>query len=155
MRAMFDPEGAPMAGFELPALQEGKSISLSDYEGKALFLTFFATWCGPCRVELPVLQRLYEEYGGEEFTILAVNVAEPRETVEPFVDELGLTLPVALDTDGSVKQSTFLRGVPMTLVLNQEHEVVELHQGFPPGAEQRMIDEIGELLGNPEDEGTE
>lgn len=83
--------------FTLAGLEEGSQVSLADFRGKYVMLNFWATWCSPCRAEMPVLQAYYTAHKDENFILLAVNVAEDAATVQTFLDENGFDFPVALD----------------------------------------------------------
>ena len=72
-------------------------ISLSDFRGKVVMLNFWATWCPPCRAEMPILEDAFEKYGNRGFTILAINDGEAAETVQAFAAKYGLTFPIVLD----------------------------------------------------------
>ncbi|WP_342663184.1 TlpA disulfide reductase family protein [Paenibacillus assamensis] len=90
--------------FELKTL-EGESIKLSDYRGKKVILNMWATWCPPCRVEMPDMQKIYDNYKDENVTILAVNMTQTEKNVDnipTFLDEMGITFPVALDPKGEI-----------------------------------------------------
>ena len=75
---------------------DGRVVEVKDFQGAVVLLNFWATWCGPCRVELPELQKLYDELGGKGLVVLAVAVDTPREKVRPFMERLGITLPAFL-----------------------------------------------------------
>ncbi len=81
---------------------EGSEISLKDFEGKAVFLNFWASWCGPCRDEMPSMEKLWQRFKENDFVILAVDLRESRGEVVSFMKEYGLTFPVLLDSKGEV-----------------------------------------------------
>ncbi|MBP9015379.1 MAG: TlpA family protein disulfide reductase [Candidatus Atribacteria bacterium] len=88
--------------FQLPGL-DGKTYSLSDFKGEPVVISFSATWCPPCRQELPLLQKIYEEYKDKaQLNVLVIDSGEPQTKVEAFAQELGLTFPVLLDEEGKV-----------------------------------------------------
>lgn len=97
--------------FSLEAL-DGGTVRLSDHRGEFIFLNFWATWCPPCREEMPSMERLQAEMVGQPFRILAVNVQEDRSTVASFVDENGYTFPILLDRSGQVAGNYSVRGIP-------------------------------------------
>ncbi len=115
--------------FTLPTLQEGESIRLSDLRGKKVMINFWATWCGPCRVEIPAMIKLYEEMRGQGFEILAVNLLEEPERVGPFVEDLQMNFPVLLDTSGKVSQAYYVRGIPTTIFVDEEGIIRIVHVG--------------------------
>ena len=107
----------------------GERVSLSDYRGQPVMINFWAVWCGFCRVELPEMQAVYEEYADRGFVILAVDVQEERSLVQPFVDELGLTFPVLLDGKSEVTRSYQVRGLPTSYFVDQNGVVVGVQVG--------------------------
>jgi peroxiredoxin len=95
--------GLPAPDFTFPDLN-GKVVSLSDYKGKVVFINIWATWCLPCREEMPSMQKLYDQFKGEAFEILAVSIdSAGRKAVAPFMRELNLTFPALLDTRGDIR----------------------------------------------------
>ncbi|OHD26383.1 MAG: hypothetical protein A2064_04810 [Spirochaetes bacterium GWB1_66_5] len=105
--------------FELQDLK-GKYIKLSGLKGKVVFLNFWATWCGPCRTEMPSMQRLYEQLKDQGLEILAVDLQEDKTRVQSFVKELGLTFTVLLDTKGTVGAQYTARAIPTTYLLDRQ-----------------------------------
>ncbi len=98
----------------------GKEVRLSGLKGKVVLLNFWATWCGPCRSEMPSMQRLYAQLKGQGLEILAVDLQEDKATVARFVKELGLTFPVLLDTAGSVGTQYGARAIPTTYLFDRK-----------------------------------
>ena len=135
------PERVPSVDFTLSRL-EGGSVSLSDYAGSVVLLNFWATWCPPCREELPSMVRLQEELGSDNFTILAVSLREERDVVESFMDEHDFELPVLLDPSGSVGMQYGVRGIPTSYVVDREGRVV----GMLVGAREWDAPEVKELI---------
>ena len=135
--------------FELTTLT-GETVSLSDYKGKTVILNFWASWCPPCRVEMPYMENYYEENkDSENVEILAVNMTKKErgggdkiEKVEGFVDELKLTFPVLLDEAGEVMKLYQVMAYPTTYIINPE--------GIITAKETRQLDEelISELVNN-------
>ncbi len=107
----------------------GQPLSLSDFRGKPAIINFWATWCPPCRSELPALQAAYNARSNE-IGFVAVDVKENAETVSAFVNELGLTFPVVVDSDGSVSDVSYqVRGLPTTLFVDANGVVAARHVG--------------------------
>ncbi|WP_052455615.1 TlpA disulfide reductase family protein [Bhargavaea cecembensis] len=126
--------------FELATL-DGKTASLSDYRGKKVVLNFWATWCPPCREEMPHMQRYYEENGGgEAFEIVAVNATETErgngKAVAPFVEELGLTFPILMDEKGNTSELYEILFYPVTYIIDEDGVVIE--QVMQPLTEKMM-----------------
>ena len=101
-----------------------KEVSLSDYQGQKVFLNFWASWCPPCRKEMPDMQKLQEEHG-EEVVILAVNVGENKATVSNFIMDNQLDFPVVLDQNRSTAQNYLVRGIPTSYFLDQDGIIQE------------------------------
>lgn len=98
----------------------GRPSSLSAYKGKVVLLNFWATWCGPCRAEIPSMEQLYTELKDEGFTIVAVNSQEPLEQVSAFVDDMGMSFPVLLDSTGRVGAAYGVRAIPTTYIIDPQ-----------------------------------
>jgi cytochrome c biogenesis protein CcmG/thiol:disulfide interchange protein DsbE len=103
---------------------DGGTIRLSDLRGQPVMINFWAVWCGFCRTELPEMQQAFEAYRDQGFTILAVDVQEDRSVVEPFVDELGLSFPILLDSEAEVSRSYRVRGLPTSYFLDQNGVII-------------------------------
>lgn len=106
------------------ATLEGKNIDIKDYKGKYVFLNFWATWCPPCREEMPSMEVLYKELKGEKFDILAISVGESPETVRAFLKTNPYTFPIALDPSGSLGSIFASRGIPTTYIINPEGKAI-------------------------------
>ena len=96
---------------------EGKKVSLKDFRGKIVFLNFWASWCTPCREEMPAMERLYQEFKDKNFIVLAVAVKDRKQDAINFVKELKLTYPVGLDPDGEVGLLYGAWGLPTTYLI--------------------------------------
>ena len=111
--------GSPAPDFSLPKL-DGDMVRLSDYRGKVVFLNIWATWCSPCREEMPSMEKLYQQMKGEDFEILAVSIdILGAKAVAPFVKELKLSFPTLLDPDGTVKRLYSTTGVPESFIIDK------------------------------------
>lgn len=113
----------PAPDFTLEDLS-GKRVSLKDLRGKVVFLNFWATWCLPCREEMPMMERLYRELKGEGLEVVAVNIKKSKREVQKFFDELGLTFTALLDKDAEVAQEYGAWAIPLTYLVNQKGEFV-------------------------------
>ena len=120
--------GAPATDFILLDLK-GEGVSLSDLRGRAVMISFWATWCGPCRIELPHIVEVYEEYRDQGFEVLAVNVREDPNRVRKYVEEAGLSFTVLLDTRGQVSKQYFVRGIPTNVFVDRKGIVRAVHIG--------------------------
>ena len=117
-------ESIPARDFSLPVASTGVSQSLSGLKGKAVFLNFWATWCGPCRSEMPSMEALYNKYREKGLEMLAVNIMEQKAEVLGFMEENGLSFPAALDIDGRVSNSYGIQSIPTTFIINREGNIV-------------------------------
>ena len=108
---------------------DGREVRLSDYRGHVVFVNFWATWCGPCKVEMPAMERLYREYRRQGFAILAVSTdPEGPAVTRPYRDALGLTFTIAHDPDAVVMRLYGVRTLPVTFLVDREGVIT--HQIF-------------------------
>jgi peroxiredoxin len=116
-------EGIAPRDFTLPALT-GESVSLSNYKGQVVFLNFWATWCGPCRNEMPSMESLYNRYKDKGLRMLAVNGGESRKQVIDFMEANSLTFPALLDENGKVHSSYGIQSIPRTCIIDKEGKII-------------------------------
>ncbi|MDR1586743.1 MAG: TlpA family protein disulfide reductase [Treponema sp.] len=109
--------------FELPLLEGGR-LKLSDLKGRPVFLNFWATWCGPCRSEMPSMEAVYKRLKDRGFGILAVNIGEDSEDVLPFMKRYKLSFPVALDTSSDVAVRYGIQAIPTTYIIDKRGLIV-------------------------------
>lgn len=102
----------------------GKLISLKELRGKVVFLNFWATWCVPCRQEMPTMEKLHREFTKQGLEVIAVNLRESKEDVRKFFDELGLTFTALLDRDGEVSNEYGVWSIPLSYFINRKGEFV-------------------------------
>jgi peroxiredoxin len=119
LEAMKDQ--APTPDFTLPSL-DGKKVSLKDFRGKVVFLNFWATWCVPCREEMPAMEKLYQEFKEKNFVVLAVNVKDRKADAVNFIKELKLSYPVVIDPDAQVGLLYGAWGLPTTYLIGPKGE---------------------------------
>jgi peroxiredoxin len=101
---------------------DGKKVSLKDFRGKIVFLNFWASWCEPCREEMPAMERLYQEFKNKNFVVLAVSVKDRKQDAIDFAKELKLSYPVALDPEGQVGVLYGAWGLPTTYIIGPKGE---------------------------------
>jgi peroxiredoxin len=121
--------GAPAPDFTLKDLGN-TDVTLSSHKGHVVLINFWATWCGPCRVEMPAIERRYEVLKDEGFVVLAVNVDEQITDVSAFVHELDLTFPVLLDPGAKINDLYRVRGLPTSYIVDREGVIRQLHIGL-------------------------
>ncbi len=135
--------GAPAPDFELTEL-DGAAVRLSDLRGQVVALNFWATWCTPCRDEMPLLEAALERYGSKGLAILAIDADEPASLVADFRDELGLSLPLLLDPGGEVQQLYRVRGYPTTYFIDRDGIIQVQHMGIlSEGQLERYLGSLG------------
>lgn len=120
--------GSLAPDFTLASL-DGGEIGLADLRGQVAVLNFWATWCAPCRLEMPALQSRAEKFHGR-LRVLAINFDEPEEDVRAFVDELGLTFDVLLDPGAQVQSLYRIRGYPTSYFVDEEGVIRAIHIGL-------------------------
>jgi peroxiredoxin len=129
--------------FTLPDLETGK-VSLRDFRGKLLLLNFWASWCAPCREEMPAMERLYQRYKDQGFVILGVNVKDDKKSALSFAKELKITFPIAFDPKGEVGILYGAWGLPTTyLILSIPRESLWREPGDLPTD---IVPALGSLL---------
>ena len=128
---------SPRQGFFAPDFMldtlDGKKVTLSELRGKIVIINLWATWCPPCRAEMPALENVYKQYKDSGVVILGLNVTnqDSEKDIPPFVKEFGLTFPILLDRDGSVSALYQLRGLPTTYFVNREGIIRTVVVGGP------------------------
>ena len=120
--------GHPAPDFTLTRFDTGEETRLSDLRGKPVILNFWATWCRPCRAEMPALQATYERYG-EDLLVIGVDQGEASGVVGPFLEEFGITFPILLDGDMSVGREYRILGLPTTFFIDSQGIVRGVHAG--------------------------
>jgi thiol-disulfide isomerase/thioredoxin len=133
--------------FELPDLK-GNRVSLKEQRGKIVLLDFWATWCGPCRISMPTLERIRSEYA-QELSLLAINLQEPKDLVEDYVRSQNIQSTVLLDSEGVVGQVYRAGSIPMQVLIDQEGKVRHVQIGFSQRAADQLRREIEKLRINP------
>jgi len=121
--------GRPAPEFALPDL-EGETVRLSDFAGRPVILNFWATWCAPCRVEMPELERVAADYAGAGLVVLTINQEETAEQVGDFFSEVDLTLPALLDADGDIGAAYGAYFLPSTVIVGPDGVVSAYHRGI-------------------------
>ena len=114
--------------FTLPDMN-GKSATLSDWRGKLVLLNFWASWCAPCRQEMPLLQATHEAYADDGLVVLSINMKEEAQRVESFVEDMGLAFTVLLDEGADVAKLYRVRGAPTTYFIDREGVIRQRHVG--------------------------
>jgi len=135
------PAAAP---FSLQAA-DGSDVSLADFEGQVVLLNFWATWCGPCKIEMPWFVEFQREYKDRGFTVLAVSLDEGGwDVVRPFVDDMKPNFPILLGDDQLAEQYGGIMALPTTMVIDRDGRITSRHTGLVSKSE--YVDDIEKLL---------
>jgi len=139
--------GHPGPPIDLPLLPAGpENIQLADLHGKVVYVDFWASWCGPCRVSFPLLEKIRTELGPRGFEVLAVNVDEFVEDALKFLMQHPVSYSIAYDPQGATPQAYGIRGMPTGFLIDREGVVRKVHQGFRKSDAEKLRTEIVELL---------
>jgi len=132
---------APAPTFTLPA-RDGGTVSLAQYKGQVVMINFWASWCQPCRQEMPLLNDIYRKYNKLGFTLIGVNVEPDRKSAEQWLKQT----PVGFDTESKVSQAYNVAGMPTTVFIDRKGNLRALHQSYKPGDENGYLDQIRNLM---------
>lgn len=136
-------EAAP--DFTLKSLQ-GPNLRLEEYRGQVVLINFWASWCGPCRQEMPILDRLHQRYEDTGFAVLGVNVEGEVKPAKEIVDKTNVTFPVLIDEGQVVSELYDLEAMPSTVVVDRDGVVRYVHRGYKPGDEAKYVEVVKKLI---------
>ena len=128
---------------------DGTEITLSALTGQVALINIWATWCPPCRAEMPVIQATYDQYRDQGFTVLAVDLQEDPQTVAAFMQEYGLTFPALLDFDGTVSSSYRSTALPSSYFVDRQGVIRSVYRGPMPRSV--LTGTVAQLLAEPSD----
>ena len=137
--------GQPAPDFALKSAS-GANLRLSEFRGDVVMINFWATWCGPCRQEMPLLDELYSTYQRVGFNLLGVNIDDDSGKAMNMIAELGVSFPVLFDTRKEVSKLYAVDAMPATIIVDRDGRVRHVHHGYKPGYEQDYLNEIRSLL---------
>ena len=139
--------GSRAADFKLETL-DGTTVSLESLRGKVVFLNVWATWCGPCREEMPSMQTLYDDFkGNKDFVMLAASQdTSGRSVVAPYIAKNGYHFTILLDPENKVGESYDVSGVPETFIINRKGQIVAHHMGGFDWSRPDVKDALQQLL---------
>ncbi len=135
----------PAPDFTLKSLGGG-NLKLSEHRGEVVMVNFWASWCGPCRQEMPILEALYSQYKDLGFTILGVNVEEDAEAPRKLLQSIPVSFPILLDAENKVSELYRVVAMPSTYLIDRDGNLRYFHAGYLPGFEQKYDAQIRELL---------
>ncbi len=133
--AASDLAGKPAPDFALKS-STGANLRLSEYRGDVVMINFWATWCGPCRQEMPLLDQLYSRSQRVGFSLLGVNIDDDSSRAMDMIRELGVSFPVLFDARKEVSKLYDVDAMPVTVLVDREGNVRHVHKGYKPGYEE-------------------
>jgi peroxiredoxin len=136
-------ESAP--DFTLKSL-DGGNLRLDEYRGQVVLINFWASWCGPCRQEMPLLDRLHQRYEDTGFAVLGVNVEGEVAPAREIVDKTNVSFPVLIDKGQLVSELYKLEAMPSTVVVDRDGRIRYIHRGYKPGDEAKYVEVVKELI---------
>jgi len=137
------PTAAP--DFALPA-REGGELRLSELKGQVVMINFWATWCGPCRQEMPLLEQIHSKYEPLGFTMLGVNVEPDSAAAQAWLKNIPVSFPILFDRKSEVSSSFGVEAMPSSVLIDREGRVRHVHRGYKPGDEAVYTDLIRGLV---------
>jgi peroxiredoxin len=138
-------EGQVAPDFALKS-STGENLRLSEYRGDVVMINFWATWCGPCRQEMPLLDELYSRYQRVGFNLLGVNIDDDSSRAMGMIEDLGVNFPVLFDDRKEVSKLYDVEAMPVTVIVDREGTVRYVHHGYKPGYEDMYLDQVRSLL---------
>jgi len=125
----------------------GSPMSLSQYKGQVVMVNFWATWCGPCRQEMPLLESIYKKYNKLGFVLLGVNVEPDSKAAEAWLaKQAPVSFPILYDTESKVTTLYNVNSMPSTVIVDRQGNVRMLHRGYKAGDENEYLDQIRTLI---------
>jgi peroxiredoxin len=131
--------------FTLPS-RSGDTVSLAQLKGKVVMLNFWASWCGPCRQEMPLLDQMHKRYSALGFTLVGVNVDANSKDAEDWLSKTPVSFPVLFDRESKVSKMYDVSAMPSTVFIDRQGNVRYLHRGYKAGDEGEYLNQIRALL---------
>ena len=143
--ALAGSAAGPAPPFSL-ASRSGADVSLAQYKGQVVMLNFWASWCGPCRQEMPLLESIYTKYNRMGFVLLGVNVEPDSQAANEWLKQTPVSFPILYDKDSRVSKLYDVAGMPSTVIIDRGGKLRVLHRGYKPGDENEYLDSIRTLI---------
>ena len=137
--------GGPAPDFTLDA-RSGKPLSLSQYQGQVVMLNFWASWCVPCRQEMPLLEGIHQKYSKLGFTLIGVNVEPDSAAADEVLKKIPVSFPIVYDRESKVSRLYRVSGMPSTVLIDRKGQLRLLHEGYKPGDESEYLNSIRALI---------
>jgi peroxiredoxin len=135
---------APAPDFTLPA-RDGGNVRLSDLRGQVVMINFWATWCGPCRQEMPLLQQIQAKYEPLGFTLVGINVEPDSAAAVTWLKQVSVSFPILFDQKNVVAEQFGVQGMPSSVFVDRAGNVRYVHRGYQPGDEAKYADMVRSL----------
>ena len=145
VQAAMPAVGSIAPGFTLKS-DSGKNLKLTEYRGQVVMINFWATWCSPCRQEIPHLNRLHERYRKAGFALLGLNIDDQPRVAREMMQKLSVAFPVLFDTDKRVSRLYDVGAMPSSLLIDRDGRIRYVHLGYRTGYEIEYDNQIRELL---------
>jgi peroxiredoxin len=140
-----DVQGKPAPDFTLDS-RSGEPLSLAGYRGQVVMLNFWASWCVPCKQEMPLLEDIQRKYGKLGFTLIGVNVEPDSAAANKVLEKIPVSFPIVYDTESKVSKLYDVAGMPSSVIIDRKGQVRVLHRGYKPGDENAYMDHIRTLI---------
>ena len=138
-------QAAPAPDFTLKN-DAGENIRLAEQRGKVVMLNFWASWCGPCRKEMPLLDEMYQRYNKVGFELYGINVEQDTAAAQKLLKDLEVTLPVLYDPESKVSKLYKVDAMPTTVMIDKNGEIRYVNRGYKAGDEEKYRDQIQTLI---------
>jgi thiol-disulfide isomerase/thioredoxin len=135
----------PAPKFELQSMA-GKAVNLDQFKGQVVMINFWASWCGPCRTEMPILEKLHAKYKPMGFTMVGINVEPDSKLAVDWLKATPVTFPILFDTRSEVSKLYQVAGMPSTVIVDRKGNLRWLHRGYKAGDENAYLDQIRALV---------
>jgi len=145
MSSLVGASSALAPSFALPS-RSGDTVSLGQLKGKVVMLNFWASWCGPCRQEMPLLDQMHKRYSALGFTLVGVNVDADSKDAESWLSKTPVSFPVLFDRESKVSAMYDVKAMPSTVFIDRKGNVRYLHRGYKAGDEGEYLNQIRALL---------
>ena len=145
MPALAVAPAGPAPLFRLDSMA-GKPVGLDHYKGQVVMINFWASWCGPCRQEMPILEKLHTKYKPMGFTMIGVNVEPDSSLAANWLKTTPVTFPILFDTKSEVSKLYSVAGMPSTVIVDRKGNLRWLHRGYKPGDENEYLNQIRALV---------
>ena len=125
---------------------DGQTVSLAQFKGDVVMINFWASWCGPCRQEMPLLDSIYKQYKDMGFTLLGVNVEPDSHSANAWLKKTPVSYPILYDPKSQVSQLYQVQAMPTTVIIDRQGVVRFVHNGYLPGDENQYMNSIRTLI---------